>query len=73
MWVGNLGYSHHAIQDYSLIRCFPNMLIASPGDIMELNHVLNIVKNPQPSCEINRFKLSNTKKPNISPGKWLKF
>ena len=23
---GNLGYSHHAIQDYSLIRSFPNMI-----------------------------------------------
>ena len=33
---GNLGYSHHSLQDYALMRCFPNMLIASPGDIMEL-------------------------------------
>ena len=27
---GSLGYSHHAVQDYALIRSFPNMLIASP-------------------------------------------
>ena len=26
---GALGYSHHAIQDYALIRSFPNMLINS--------------------------------------------
>ena len=24
---GNLGYSHHSIQDYGLLRLFPNMLI----------------------------------------------
>ena len=29
---GNLGYSHHALQDYALMRSFPNMLILSPGN-----------------------------------------
>ena len=29
---GNLGYTHHGLQDYSLIRSFPNTLIASPGE-----------------------------------------
>ena len=73
---GNLGYSHHAIQDYSLIRSFPNMLIASPGDIMELKSCFEyLVKNPQPSY-LRLDKSSNyqihKKKPNISPGKWIK-
>ena len=73
---GNLGYSHHAIQDYSLIRSFPNMLIASPGDIMELKSCLEyIIKRPQPSY-LRLDKSSNyqihKKKPNISPGKWIK-
>ena len=73
---GNLGYSHHAIQDYSLIRSFPNMLIASPGDIMELISCLEyIIKRPQPSY-LRLDKSSNyqihKKKPNISPGKWIK-
>ena len=27
---GALGYSHHAVQDYALMRSFPNMLIGSP-------------------------------------------
>jgi len=27
---GNMGYSHHAIQDYALMRSFPNMLICAP-------------------------------------------
>jgi transketolase len=73
---GNLGYSHHAIQDYSLIRSFPNMLIASPGDIMELKSCIEyLIKNPQPSY-LRLDKSSNyqihKKKPKISPGKWVK-
>ena len=47
---GNLGYSHHALQDYSLMRSLPNMLILSPGNNNELISVLNYInKNPQPS------------------------
>lgn len=33
---GNLGYSHHAVQDYGLMRLFPNMSIAAPGDPSEV-------------------------------------
>ena len=74
---GNLGYSHHTIQDYSLIRSFPNMLIASPGDPLEVRACLRyLVNNPQPSY----FRLAKTgeKKfndsiPLINPGKWLHY
>ena len=38
---GSLGYTHHAIQDYSLMRSFPNMLIAAPGDQMELKSCMD--------------------------------
>ena len=37
---GNLGYSHHAIQDYGLLRMMPNFSIASPGDPIEVNGLL---------------------------------
>ena len=33
---GALGYSHHAVQDFALIRSMPNMLIAAPGDPHEV-------------------------------------
>ena len=47
---GNLGYTHHALQDYSLMRSFPNMLILSPGNNNELTSILKYIKkNPQPS------------------------
>lgn len=37
---GNLGYSHHAVQDFGLMRLFPNMVIASPGDPNEVKACL---------------------------------
>jgi transketolase len=73
---GNLGYSHHGLQDYSLIRAFPNMLIAAPGDIMELRACMRyLVSNPQPSyLRIDRSSdyTFHRKIPRIYPGEWLK-
>jgi len=73
---GALGYSHHAVQDYALIRCMPNMLIAAPGDPMEVRACLRyLVNNPQPSY----LRLGKAGEPNfhrdvpqIAPGEWLK-
>jgi transketolase len=73
---GNLGYTHYGLQDYSLIRSFPNMLIASPGDIMELKACMKyLISNPQPSYlrldKGTNFKIHKSI-PKINPGKWLK-
>jgi len=73
---GNLGYTHHGLQDYSLMRSFPNILIASPGDTMELKACMHyLLSNPQPSY-LRLDKSSNykfhIKIPKVSPGKWLK-
>lgn len=47
---GNLGYSHHAIQDLGLMRLFPEFEIASPGDPIETEMCLDyLLKNPGPS------------------------
>ncbi len=72
---GSLGYSHHAVQDYALLRTFPNMLIASPGDPMEVRACLRwLVRNPQPSY----LRLGKAGEPcfhpdvpAVSPGVWL--
>ncbi len=72
---GNLGYSHHAIQDYGLIRLMPNMLICSPGDITETSGVVDyITNNPQPSYlrldkSFNEKIRENERK--IIPGEWV--
>jgi transketolase len=72
---GNLGYSHHAVQDYGLMRLFPNMLIAAPGDPMEVRACMRyIVQNPQPSyLRLGKAGEKNIHEviPEISPGQWL--
>ena len=73
---GNLGYSHHAIQDYGLLRLMPNMLIAAPGDPMEVRACMRyLVVQPQPSY----LRLGKAGEPcfhaavpEVEPGRWLK-
>ncbi|MBE7565746.1 transketolase family protein [Acidithiobacillus sp. HP-11] len=73
---GNLGYSHHAVQDYALLRTMPNMLIAAPGDPMEVRACMRyLINNPQPSY----LRLGKAGEPCIHsdvplvhPGQWLK-
>lgn len=72
---GNLGYSHHAIQDYALMRALPNMLIAAPGDPNEVRACMRyIIKNPQPSY-LRLGKAGepciHSEIPEVYPGKWL--
>jgi transketolase len=72
---GNLGYSHHAVQDYGLMRTLPNMLIAAPGDPMEVRACVRyLIDNPQPSY-LRLAKAGepciHKEVPLIAPGKWL--
>lgn len=73
---GNLGYSHHGIQDYGLIRMLPNFYIYSPHDISELEYCMEYINdNPGPSylrIDKKSQTKSEKKKLNIKPGKWLK-
>ena len=46
---GNLGYSHHAIQDIALMRSMPNMLIGTPSDPQQVLDILDYqLANPRP-------------------------
>ena len=73
---GALGYSHHAVQDYALMRSFPNMLLATPGDPASVSRVMEyLVTNPQPSYlrlakagEINYLDNSAL---DVQPGQWM--
>jgi transketolase len=71
---GALGYSHHAVQDYAFFRSLPNMVIAAPGDPIEVQACLEyLVNNPCPSY----LRLGKSGEPNlnhgsitIQPGEW---
>jgi transketolase len=72
---GPLGYSHHAVQDYALIRTMPNMLIAAPSYQAEVRGCLRyLVDNPQPSYlrlgKSESFECFDGKVPSLSPGVW---
>ena len=71
---GNLGYSHHSLQDYSLMRAMPNTLIMSPGNGEELiSSIKYVIKNPQPSyLRLAKSRSLKIKyKINTTPGKWI--
>jgi transketolase len=73
---GALGYSHHAVQDYALMRTLPNMLIAAPGDPMETRSCMRyLVENPGPSY-LRLGKAGepsfHVSPPDVKPGRWLK-
>ena len=73
---GALGYSHHAVQDYALMRTMPNMTIVAPGDPVEVSATMQyLVSNPGPSY----IRLEKAGEPNfhkkltgLQPGKWIK-
>jgi transketolase len=72
---GNLGYSHHAIQDYALMRAMPNIVIAAPGDSLEVRGCMRfLIANPQPSyLRLGKATdlVAHQGIPVVSPGKWL--
>lgn len=63
---GSLGYSHHAVQDYALIRSFVNMIIYAPSDPHETSICsVDILKSQGPSY----LRLGKTGERNLS-GSW---
>jgi transketolase len=72
---GALGYSHHAVQDYALMRSMPNMLIAAPGDPMEVRACLRyLVAHPGPSyLRVGKAgePSFHAEVPELAPGRWL--
>lgn len=62
---GNLGYSHHAVQDLALMRSFPGVIIAAPGDPWEARACVRYLStNPQPAY----LRLGKAGEPEIHQG-----
>ena len=72
---GALGYSHHAVQDYGLMRVFPNMQIFAPGDPAEVRASMRYLgKNPGPSyLRLGKAgeRVFHQEVPQLAPGQWL--
>ncbi|MFZ2995684.1 transketolase family protein [Sphingobium sp.] len=73
---GSLGYSHHAVQDYALMRAMPNMTIAAPGDPLETRACLRwLIANPGPSYlrlgKAGEPRFHETM-PDVAPGRWVR-
>ncbi len=46
----SLGATHHSLDDYSILKCIPNLSIFSPSDSIELEAVLEkVIKDKKPS------------------------
>lgn len=72
---GALGYSHHAVQDYALLRVLPGMTIAAPGCPQEVRACLrHLVAHPGPSY-LRLGKAGepplHAAPPSLEPGRWL--
>tara|TARA_A100001011_G_C14191981_1_gene791773 strand:- start:368 stop:1261 length:894 start_codon:yes stop_codon:yes gene_type:complete len=71
---GNLGYSHHAIQDYGLMRLFPEISIISPGDPNEVERCMDFIFRDKYPKYLRLRKAGEEKISNynngIIPGKW---
>lgn len=71
---GSLGYSHHAIQDFGLMRLLPEFDLVSPGDPLETQKSMSyLFNNPGPSYL--RLKKEGEKvfcnyTNDLIPGKW---
>lgn len=68
---GALGYSHHAIQDVGLMRTFPNMIMLTPCDSVQVQSCLDyILENPMPAyLRLGKTgELNLTKKRALEPG-----
>ena len=72
---GPLGYSHHAVQDYALMRVLPAHLLATPACPQEVRACMRyLVAHPQPSY----LRLGKAGEPalhgqvpDVAPGRWL--
>ena len=72
---GSMGYSHHALQDYALLRTFPNISIYPPGDNFELKECLRqIFRDKMPSyLRLGKNNKNEIHKKNVKfmPGHWV--
>ena len=70
---GNLGYSHHAVQDYGLMRLFPELSIVAPGDPNEVKTSMDFIHDSKFPTYLRLRKAGEnnyTHQNKLRPGIW---
>jgi len=68
LWYGNLGMTHHAVEDIAIMRCLPNMTVVSPYSADKVvETVKNIHENGRP-CYLRMSRPSNNVLPKQERG-----
>ena len=69
---GSLGYTHHAVEDISILRSLPGMRVYSPADAMECRAAVEeILADPSPAylrLGKNKEPLMHSEQPDLSTG-----
>ena len=69
---GSLGYTHHAVEDISIMRSLPGMRVYSPADAMECRSAVEeILADPSPAylrLGKNKEPLMHAEQPDLSTG-----
>ena len=69
---GSLGYTHHAVEDISILRSLPGMRVYSPADAMECRAAVDeILADPSPAylrLGKNKEPLMHAEPPDLSTG-----
>lgn len=69
---GSLGYTHHAVEDISILRSLPGMRVYSPADAMECRAAVEeILADPSPAylrLGKNKEPLMHAEQPDLSTG-----
>jgi transketolase len=69
---GSLGYTHHAVEDISILRSLPGMRVFSPADAMECRAAVDeILADPSPAylrLGKNKEPLMHAEPPDLSKG-----
>jgi len=63
LWYGNLGMTHHAVEDIAVMRCLPNMTVVSPGDATEMRWVVGAIATRKRPCYLRMSRTGNYNSP----------
>ena len=64
---GAQGYTHHAIEDLAVMRALPNMVVAAPGDPLEVHSLTRVLANHSGPCFLRLGKAGEAVVHNAAP------